>query len=211
MAMSDYRAELDRRTEQFAEYLRLMGLRRRKIVKNDDCFAIFDEAALGGVNAPHVEESAAVKVECLANGGPTADVDDAANPPSPDWSPEKPFRYIQFAFGQDCFYVDLSNRTLLPHEAEVILQQRSGFYWAKDRRDLRWVRTNWKDYLRWNPLQKVYLYRDEESAAEDMTFVLFTVWKFPLDSPLYVTAAAFHADHRFEQGRPFPLERQQMQ
>lgn len=191
MMPSDYQSELDRRTEQFAEYLRLMGMRRRKIVKNDDCFAIFDDATLGGIDAPHVEESA-------------ADEDNTENPKSPDRLPAKPFRYIQLCFSEDCFYVDLSNRTLLPHEAELILQQRAGFYWAKDRQDLRWVRANLKDYLRWNPLQKIYLYRDEESAAEDMVFVLFDVWQFPVDWPWCVTAAAFHADHRFEQGYPFP-------
>ena len=204
MAMPEYRAELDRRTEQIAEYLRLMGLRRRKIVKNDDCFAIFDDATLGGVDAPQAEESAAVKVGCLASGGPAADEDNAANPPSPGRLPAKPLRYVQFCFSEDCFYVDLSSRTLLPHEAESILQQRAGFYWAKDRPDLRWVRANLKDYLRWNPLQKIYQYGDEESAAEDMAFVLFDVWQFPVDWPWCVTAAAFHTDHRFEQGYPFP-------
>ena len=199
-----YSDEKHRRIEQFAEYLRLMGHRRRKIVRNDDCFAIFDESAPAGLDAPHVEESAAVKAGCLANGGPAPNADDATNPPSPDWSPGKPFRYVQFAFGKDCFYVDLSNRTLLPHEAELILQQRTGFYWAQSRQDLIWVRKNWKDMVRWNPLQKVYLYRDEESAAEDLAFIIFHVWKFPVDWPWCVTAGAFHAGHSFEQGRPFP-------
>ena len=50
---------------------------------------------------------------------------------------------------------------------------------------------NWKDMVKWNPLQKVYLYRDEESAAEDMAFILFQIWNFPVDSPLYVKAASF--------------------
>jgi hypothetical protein len=58
--------------------------------------------------------------------------------------------------------------------------------------------------LKWNPLQKIYLYRDELSAAEDMAFVRFQVWNFPLDWCWYVTAAAFHAKYRFEQGRPSP-------
>ena len=40
--------------------------------------------------------------------------------------------------------------------------------------------------MKWNPLQKVYLYRDEESAAEDMAFILFQVWKFPVDWRWYV-------------------------
>jgi hypothetical protein len=55
--------------------------------------------------------------------------------------------------------------------------------------------------VEWNPLQKVYLYRDEESAAEDMAFILFQVWNFPVDSPLYVKAASFNTAHRFERGK----------
>ncbi len=54
--------------------------------------------------------------------------------------------------------------------------------------------------VKWEPLQKVYLYRDEESAAEDMAFIVFQVWNFPIDSPLYVTAATFSGKHRFERG-----------
>ena len=199
--MAHYSEEKHRRIEQFAEYLRLMGMRRHKIVKNDDLYLVFDESAPRGVDAPHVEESAAVKVECLANGGPASVEDDAANLPPPDWSPGKPFRYVQFAFSKDCFYVDLSKRTLFPREAELILQQRTGFYWARNRPDLPLVRTNWKDIVKWNPLQKLYLYRDEQSAAEDLAFIIFQVWKFPVDSPWCITAAAFHLGHSFESGK----------
>ena len=42
--MEVYLDEKRRRIEQFAGYLRLMGLRRHKVVK-DDCFATFDESA----------------------------------------------------------------------------------------------------------------------------------------------------------------------
>jgi hypothetical protein len=56
--------------------------------------------------------------------------------------------------------------------------------------------------LKWVPLQKVYLYRDEESAAEDMAFIMFQVWKFPVDWRWYVQAASFHTEHKFEQGKP---------
>ena len=146
--------ERHRRIEQFAKYLRLMGLRRRNFVVDDDCFAIFEESAPAGIDAPHAAESAAVKAEAPANGGPAPDEGDAANPPSPERPSKRPLRYVQFAFGEDCFYVDLSNRALLPHEAETILQQRAGIYWAKDRPNLPWIRTNWKDVVRFNPLQK---------------------------------------------------------
>ena len=41
-SMTNYLDEKCRRIEQFAEYLRRMGIRRRKIVKEDDCYLIFD-------------------------------------------------------------------------------------------------------------------------------------------------------------------------
>jgi hypothetical protein len=200
--MTNYSDEKHRRIEQFAEYLRLMGMRRHKIVKNDDCYILFEESAPGGVDAPHVEESTAARVEaeCLANGGPASVENDAANPP-PDWSPAKRLRYVQFAFSKDCFYLDLSNRTLLPHEAELILREGSDFYWARNRPDLPLVRKNWKDIVKWDPVQKVYLYGDEQPAAEDLAFIIFQVWKFPVDWPWCITAGAFHTDHRFECGK----------
>ena len=50
-----------------------------------------------------------------------------------------PPRYVQFAFRRDGFYLELTKYTLFPNEAEIILQRRQGFYWAKNRQDLRWV------------------------------------------------------------------------
>ena len=38
------------------------------------------------------------------------------------------------------------------------------------------------------------------SAAEEMAFVLFSVWKFPVDWRFYVTAAAFHEATNWEKG-----------
>ena len=194
--------EKRRRVEQFAQYLRLMGLRRHKIVKHD-CFVIFDQSAPDGADAPHIKESVAIPVESLAHGGSVSGDEDPWAMPPADWSPGENFRYTQFAFKRDCFYLELPNCTVFTNEAELILQQRPGFYYARNRADLRWVRANWKDIVQWDPLQKVYLYRDEESAAEDMAFIMFQVWKFPVDWRWYVTAAAFHTEHRFERGKPF--------
>jgi hypothetical protein len=196
-----YTDEKRRRIDQFAGYLRLMGLRRHKVVKNDDCFAVFTEKAPEDSGSPHVEESSAIKIDCLANGGSGSTGSDGIELPREGWLPAKPFRFIQFAFTRDCFYLELPNNTVFPNEAEQILQQRPGFYWARNRPDLRWVRANWKDIVEWDPLQKVYLYRDEQSAAEDMAFILFQVWKFPVDWRWYIRAAAFHANFQFEQGK----------
>ena len=57
-------------------------------------------------------------------------------------------------------------------------------------------------HVEWDPLQKVYLYGDEESAAEDMAFIMFQVWKFPVDWTWYVKAAVFGSGREFERGKP---------
>jgi hypothetical protein len=198
--MTTYVDEKGRRIEQFTQYLRLMGLRRHKVVKGD-CFVIFDESAPEDVGDLHIKESAAIKIDCSANGGSASGRNDPVESSLADWMPGESFRYVQFAFMRDCFYLELPNNTVFPNEVELILQQRLGFYYAKNRPDLRWTRANWKDIVKWDPLQKVYLYRDEESAAEDMAFILFQVWKFPVDWRWYIKAAAFHTGRRFEDGK----------
>ena len=58
--MATYVDEKRRRIEQFAHCLRLMGMRRRKVVKGDDCFIVFDE------QAPEDADSARVSENCCA-------------------------------------------------------------------------------------------------------------------------------------------------
>jgi hypothetical protein len=199
--MTTYLDEKRRRIGQFAEYLRLMGLRAHKLVK-DNCFIIFDETSPEDAESPKLKESAAIKVDSLtASGSASGGPGEAGAAPKREKHRKRRSRYIQFAFMRDCFYLELPNNAVFPQEVEQIFRCRQGFYWAKSRPDLRWVRSNWEDIVMWGPLQKVYLYRDEESAAEDMAFILFQIWHFPVDSPLFVKAASFHTNHRFEFGR----------
>ena len=199
--MPTYLDEKSRRIAQFAEYLRHMGLRRHKVAKAD-CFIIFNEEPPEDAESPKLKESVAIKADCLVDGGSASGGPGDAGKLPPRGEPkELPARYIQFAFMRDCFYLELPNNTVFPHEAGQIFRHRLGFYWAKNRPDLRWVRANWKDMLTWEPLQKIYLYRDEESAAEDMAFILFQIWHFPVDMPLFIKAASFHTRHRFEHGK----------
>ena len=197
--MPTYVDEKRRRIDQFTEYLRLMGIRRHKVVK-DNCFIVFEDSPPDNSASPKLKESVAIKAECLADGGsgsgqPDEDV-------SSDFQDgESRPRFVQFAFMQDCFYMELPNNTIFPPEVEQILRHSMGFFWAKDRPDLWWVRNTMKDMVKWNPLQKIYLYHDEESAAEDMAFILFQVWKFPVDSPLWIKAASFEIGHQFEDGK----------
>ena len=200
--MEVYLDEKRRRIEQFARYLRLMRLRRQNIVKRN-CFAIFEEAPPDNADAPHIEESVALVADCRGNAGWGWEGDQRGSEevPLPDRSGNESFRYIQLAFHRDSFVLDIPKNTLFLPEAEQILRQRPGFYYAQNRRDLWWIAANWKDTVEWDPLQKVYLYGDEESAAEDMAFIMFQVWKFPVDWTWYVRATSFHTEHRFEQGK----------
>lgn len=199
--MPTYFDEKRRRIVQFAEYLRLMRLRAHKVAKGS-CFIIFDESPRDNADSSKLKESVAIKIDCLTGRDSASGRQGGTEGLPKHGKPrQRRSRYLQFAFMRDCFYLELPNNTVFPQEVEQILHCRQGFYWAKNRTDLRWVRSNWEDIVKWNPLQKVYIYRDEESAAEDMAFILFQIWHFPVDSPLYVKAAAFQTGHDFERGK----------
>ncbi len=91
-------------------------------------------------------------------------------------------RYLQFAFMKQTFYMDLSKNTLWPDEARQLLSQRSGFFSLCDRR-FPWMSLDvWRGLVEtWNPVQKEYINFDARAAAEDVAFILFTLWRFPLD------------------------------
>jgi len=52
-----------------------------------------------------------------------------------------------------------------------------------------------------DPFRKVYLYGDECSAAEDIAYIFFKLWSFPVDFQFYVTAFAFGDGPGFETGK----------
>jgi hypothetical protein len=189
--MPTYSDEKRRVIRKLADYLRLMGLRTHKIAKSS-CFVTFGESPPEDDGSKTLKSSVGIVAGCSSSCssntedgflGDTTPVDGGQQGPSN--------RFYQFAFNRDCFYVDIPRNTLFVDEAHRIISERHGFCWARSRLDLRWVSANWDDVLEWNPLQKVYLYRDEESAAEDMAFVLFDVWKFPVDWQWYVRAGTF--------------------
>ena len=137
--MPTYLDEKHRRISQFAEYLRLMGLRpirsSRTVASSSSTTRLpkmpshpssrnrwRSRSIVWPVVARHRAEGSRAKA-CRTMAG-------RGNSP----------RYIQFAFMQDCFYMELPNNTVFPPEVEQILRGSMGFYWAKDRPDLRWVR-----------------------------------------------------------------------
>ena len=152
--MPTYLDEKRRRIGQFAEFLRLMGLRAHKVVRGS-CFIIFDESPPEDAESPKRKESVAIKVDALTAGGPASGGRGGAEGLPKHGKPRKHCsRYLQFAFMRDCFYLELPNNTVFRQEADQILCCRLGFYWAKNRTDLRWVRSNWED----NPLVSMVIW-----------------------------------------------------
>ena len=102
-------------------------------------------------------------------------------------------RYLQFAFMKQTFYMDLPKNTLWPDEARQLLSQRSGFFYLRDRR-FPWMSFDaWHGLVStWNPVQKEYINSDPRTAAEDMAFILYTLWRFPLDWQFYHRALVFN-------------------
>src|SRR5262249_29852767 len=109
-------------------------------------------------------------------------------------------RFVQFSFERDCFHLDMPRQTLTRDEAQQIVRYRTNFFYLSERKQFT---LHGEDVEGYDPFRKVYVYRDEASAAEDMAFILFQVWKFPIDSVIYVTAASFSGKHQWEDG--FPL------
>ena len=94
-------------------------------------------------------------------------------------------RFVQFWFGLKSFYIDLPKTTFVAGEAESLVSSRPGFFLvsAND------VAEDQKDYVeQFKPVHRDYEYGDEGIAAEDMAFILFDLWKLPVDVSFDVTA-----------------------
>lgn len=85
-------------------------------------------------------------------------------------------RFVQFKFTTGLFVMDLPNSTMLPAEAQRLLECRPGFYRVRERHGE--LAKNDRDF---DPVQRDYANADTRAAAEDMAFVLFDLWCFPLD------------------------------
>ena len=103
-------------------------------------------------------------------------------------------RIVQFAFMEDGFYLDLPDTTLTLDEAKRIVAERSGFEYALDRpQKLLGER-------QFDPVQRIYSYAEQRTAAEDTAYVLFDLWNTPADAWIKVDASAFEVSRRWEPG-----------
>ena len=204
--MPDFHEELERRIEQFRHYLALMPPRRAKLTKGN-CYIIFEERRLDGDDngAKHLAESKSLVYHSgIEVGGwdGSGNIDESGLIDLPDegWRrDDSSHRFVQFSFNPRFFDMDIPNTTLFRAEAEIILQRRTGFFYVKDNPKFAYPA---EDVARFDPVRKAYVHGDERIAAEDTAYVLFNVWKFPVDSRFFVTASSFHDGKRWEQGWP---------
>jgi hypothetical protein len=92
---------------------------------------------------------------------------------------------VQFCFKDKWFAMDIPNAHLQPADARKILRRR-GFYREADRPDV--ALSNKQQVVDFDPIGKKYIYGDEREAAEDAAYVLFDVWRLPVDAGLLVSA-----------------------
>lgn len=205
--MREFHEVLERRTEQFRHYLELMRQRRSELTKGN-CFIIFEERP--GKDDPGSQDLSESKALVYRPSLAVAGWDNTPgfaetvmiDLPDQGWrGDDSAARFVQFSFNPRYFDVDIPNTTLYRTEAELILQRRSGFFYVTERRQFEHPAEKADQF---NPLRKIYVHGDERSAAEDMSYVLFNVWKFPVDWRFYVTAAAFVEKPNWEKG--FPIE-----
>jgi hypothetical protein len=183
----DYNEEVNRRIEQFANWIRKMSGRRRR-VKDTNCFLIFDEEDPAG-DAPVAKLSRAKSLVCAGGGfddGMGCDGDDPPQEESGGQS-EDNGRFVQFKFEKELFWMELPNTTLSRPEGERIMRNRPGFFWLKDNPGYAATRLDEP----FDPMTKFYLYGDEQRAGEDVAHIFFQQWKFPVTCRLFVKAACF--------------------
>lgn len=189
--MAEYAQEKQLRIAMFERWLKLM-LQRRADERQLDLAITFKENPPDGCDTPQLEESCALSLSPALRAG----LDNLVVPISGSGHGDgrrDSDRYLQFAFMKRTFYMDLPKNTLWPDEARQLFSQRSGFFYLRDRR-FPWMSfDSWQGLVKtWNPVQKVYINSDARTAAEDMGFMLFTLWRFPLDWQFYRRALVFH-------------------
>jgi hypothetical protein len=206
----DYHRELNRRISQFTGYLKKMYHRAHEEV-HGPCFIIFEErrplADSGGMKLveaakPALELAVAVVEDVgISNISMSDELFDVGFRDEGWREDDSINRYIQFSVEKNWFCMDMPLQTLFLPEAEQILQSRKGFFYLRDRPAFTLYGEDVDGY---DPFRKVYLYGDEVSAAEDMAFIFFQVWRFPLNWRFFVTADAFgDKESDWERGVPF--------
>lgn len=161
--------QLTRRIAQFESLIERLQSMWHARHKDPECYLVIDEFPVG-VTRP--------KASYIDN--------DPASPPAPTRlrGSDSFARYAQLAFHGSWFYLELPDMTLSPSEGERLAHDRPGFFHLKDRPDspssfgadksARLVREL-------NPVHKCYRAGDKVSAATDLAYLWFTLWRLPAD------------------------------
>lgn len=206
VAMNQYLDLLERRKQQFGYYLDLMRQRQQELTPNRS-FIIFDEKPSDqSADADQLSEKAALVKqaalpEAVGDGG-LEDFEELViqRPEGDGWREDSSIpRFVQFMFSPKYFEMVIPKTTLHPAEAEAVAGQRLGFFFEPERPDFESLESYATDF---NPLRKAYVYGDHATAADDMAFVWFSIWKFPVDWTFYVTAGAFEGNRYWERNLP---------
>lgn len=212
----EYETEKQRRIEQFAAELQPMHYRTVHVVK-DCCFAIIEERKVDASSTSALAAHTEVEKKAVVTIGDTLDDllgdynDSTFNVDGWDdegWrEKENSNRFVQIIFLEHHFEMDLPRTTLWPNEAKNILRNRSNFFFLGSRshaddqnRDQRSADIHRATIQDFNPLRKAYVHGDFHSVADDIAFIFFTLWRFPLDSTLYLTT--FGGGNNWDSSKP---------
>ncbi len=200
--MTDYKAEVERRIGQFHRYLEPMD-RRAHEVAHGSCFLVFEnqrpDEAPGRQRKEERQPVLAAVAEVFGERGPQPGEVRPPDLPDEGWREEdSPVRFVQFSFEEHWFCMDLPRDVLSFPEAMEMLWYRTGFFYLRDKPQF----TLHGEPEGHDPFRKIYVYGDEEEAAEDAAFLFFRAWEMPVDTRLYVTSAAFGGEHVWERGTP---------
>ena len=200
--MSTHHPDFERRIVQFTGYLNLMRHRAHEIVRGS-CFIIFSSDSPEGDSEAILtvkREQTLSAVPAVSGFSCEQDKNGCGYLPDEGWRDhDSPRRFIQFSFEKSWFCLDMPLQILFRPEARQILRDRSGFFFLSQRPQFT---LKGEDVEGFDPFRKIYIYDDDRCAAEDMAFIWFHVWRFPVSTRLYVQAAAFNGEHIWEERAP---------
>ncbi len=200
--MFDYAAEKQRRIQQFAHVFEPMHHRTVNVVM-DCCFLRIEERENPWSSKRSLEASR-VNEKVLSNA--VIDTLEGSFETTPDiegWSDngwredDQSCRYVQCVFLEKHFEIDLPRPTLWPMEAKQLLQRRNGFFFLGERGG---AETQASVIERFHPLRKAYVHGDHYSVAEDVAYIFFDLWRFPIDTRLFLST--WGGRNQWDSGRP---------
>ncbi len=211
--LSDYSAEKLRRIAQFAEALKPMHHRTVKqtkgccylVIEEHDSKAEFFHSLAASQDMSRATPAKAPLLSVCGGHEDSYALNSLELPTEPivaeGWTNEgwrgddNTRRFIQFVFLEKHFEMDLPRQMLFAPEAAQILRHRSGFYFMSEKpaADLNTVEV-------FNPLCKAYVHGDVTTAAEDIAWIFFDLWRFPIDSRLYLSS--WSSKRQWDSSRP---------